>query len=80
MPNSLRKRFQTGIEKCHKISIEEIYSYEPELFVEKVTVVVGGTGDIGSTITERLLSQGGRVVITGRQKPNFALGGDCPKT
>lgn len=63
----IKKMIRTGIERCFSTDIDERYGIRKDAFQDKVVVVTGGNGDIGRAIADRILMQGGKVVITGRK-------------
>lgn len=67
MINYFKRGIKTVIERCCTINIDERYDFREDTFRDKIAVVTGGNGDIGSAITERIVAQGGRVVVTGRK-------------
>lgn len=62
----MKKWMRSEIEKKYTITLSETYGYEPQLFSGKTALIIGGTGDIGNEIANRILMQGGNVVVTGR--------------
>ena len=45
----------------------------PELLKDKKVLITGGTSGIGYAIAEKFLSQGAKVVITGRSEANLQI-------
>ncbi len=67
----LRRR----IEKHHTVTLDGSYGLPEGMFEGKVAVITGGTGEIGTAISERIIAGGGRCVCIGRTIPAQSRGG-----